>query len=71
MVSKQQLSKESQGYRLSPKTCSNCSNYSSEIETKDFGQYVWTEEKNKRCKIGGFAVKKTAVCDLWEEILKI
>ena len=48
-------------------TCSNCAHYTSHIEHHKtvFGQ-PYTEEKDRRCGIGKFAVKKTAVCRLWE-----
>ena len=64
MTSKQALAKQEQNYRRESKTCSNCIHYKSEfIKTGH-----WIDEKNKRCGIGNFVVKKTAVCDLWQEV---
>lgn len=55
--------KEEQGYQEKPiqRTCSNCKNYSSLFVTNEFG---YEEEKQKTCFLGGFAVKKMAVCNL-------
>lgn len=60
--------KQEQGYRETPDTCGNCAHYQSEVvektyDTWDGVHHVWTEEKKKRCSIGGFPVKKTATCD--------
>ena len=64
MASKQQMAKEEQGYIAIPKVCMNCIQYESEIieYRGEFGG-VYRNEKNKRCGIGGFAVKKTATCN--------
>lgn len=52
--------------------CSNCRYFSSEmITTNSFGK-DWTEEKNMRCSVGKFKVKKTATCichEFTDEIL--
>ena len=63
-MSKQAEAKEAQGYRTTPDTCSNCAHYRSKQVAKSRGQWSWTEEQNKRCRIGGFAVNKTATCKL-------
>ena len=67
-MSKQSEAKLNQGYNENPipRTCANCRNYSSELimHKHAFGEY--TQEKNKRCGLGGFVVKKTATCDKWE-----
>ena len=67
-MSKQSEAKINQGYNEKPipRTCANCRNYSSEliVHRNSFGGY--TQEKNKRCGLGGFAVKKTATCLKWE-----
>jgi hypothetical protein len=64
-VSKQRKAKKQQGYDPKPKqsVCQNCEHYQSDFvtQTANWGK-DWTEEKNKRCGIGGFAVKKTATC---------
>lgn len=62
-MSKQSEAKKDQNYRETPDTCSNCSHYESQTVEKSYGAASWTEEKGKRCSIGGFAVKKTATCD--------
>ncbi len=66
--SKIQIAKDQQGYQEKPvpHVCANCKYYSSDfVENK--GRYgSWTEEKNKRCILGDFAVKKTASCNKFE-----
>ena len=42
--------------------CSNCKNFEFIAEVNQFG---YAEKKKLRCGIGGFAVQRTAVCDLW------
>ena len=64
MASKQSIAKEKQNYTGKPKNCGNCQHYRSEIKTV---KTYFVEEKDKHCSLGEFAVKKTAVCDLWEE----
>ncbi len=67
-MSKQSNAKIEQNYNPnpSPKICSTCTNYQSDfVERTEYGQ-TWTDEKNKRCGIGGFAIKKTATCDRHE-----
>ncbi len=65
-MSKQSDAKEAQQYNEKPipHVCSNCLNYRSVVTTNKgiFGGSYQTE-KNRRCAIGGFAVKKTASCD--------
>jgi hypothetical protein len=61
MVSKVQKAKEAQQYSETPRTCSNCVHYTSDREKNEYG-FVYT--KNKRCSIGGFAVKSMATCEL-------
>lgn len=47
--------------------CSTCKHYTSRIETYEtrYGG-TRTEEKDRRCGLGGFVVKKTATCMHWE-----
>lgn len=61
-MSKQSEAKLAQGYRKKPDTCATCIHYESEItkHTEYYGD--WTEEKKKRCSVGGFAVNKTSTC---------
>lgn len=62
MTSKQGQAKKDQGYRKAPMQCSNCKNFKFGVEVNQFGD---AEKKKLRCSIGGFAVQRTAVCDLW------
>ena len=59
MASKKQTAKDEQGYTTFPMTCSNCGHFASDRKTNEYG---YCEEKNKRCTIGGFAVKSMATC---------
>lgn len=69
-MSKQSEAKERQNYRTNPNCCSNCAHYKFDIVEKQYKAFdvlkTWhqTEEKNKRCTFGKFAVKKSAVCDM-------
>jgi len=63
--SKQQEAKELQNFRPKGSFCSNCKNLRLEIEENESGFLI---EKNIRCGIGGFAVKKLSDCDLWESL---
>lgn len=60
-MSKQSDAKKQQGYvaKAIPKTCVNCSSFLFET----FNRNGWSEEKNLRCGIGGFAVKKMGSCN--------
>lgn len=67
-MSKVSEAKQKQGYvENATLSCGSCKHYTSETVTRSkwFGNR--TEEKNKRCGIGGFVVKKTARCNLLEE----
>ena len=57
-MSKQSEAKERQVYvdRLIPNTCSNCAHFNSELYKP------YNREKNLRCTLGGFAVKKHGAC---------
>ena len=47
--------------------CSTCKHYTSRFETHESPFYgTRTEEKDRRCGLGGFVVKKTATCMHWE-----
>lgn len=67
-MSKQEKAKQSQGYEPKPVVpmCSNCVHYLSDYVEAHGWQTTWTEEKNIRCGIGGFAVKKQGKCSLHE-----
>lgn len=63
-MSKQSDAKKAQGYvdKATPMTCSNCAHFKS--EKVDIGIYSpYITDKNIRCGIGGFAVKKNATCN--------
>jgi hypothetical protein len=66
-MSKQSEAKKEQNYREAPDSCANCGHYESQMVKKSYqgfgGLSEWEEEKGKRCTIGGFAVKKMAMCD--------
>lgn len=71
-MSKQSEAKKAQGYTTEPSNCAGYRNLTSdrilpawmrgrpEYE-KNFERHA--SERNFRCSIGGFAVKKTAVCN--------
>jgi len=71
MKSKVQKVKANQGYRKQSNQCMNCIYFSLKKEVMADGAEIYTD-KHYRCLIGGFAIKKTATCDLWEsgELLK-
>ena len=60
-----QNKKEEMGYTPKPiqKMCSNCSHFSSVFEKTEYG---YMQEKELRCSIGGFAVKKQGNCNIHE-----
>ena len=66
-MSKQSEAKIDQNYRRTLDTCGNCAHYKFQAVDKTYlgfnGLQTWTEEKDKRCAVGKFAVQKTATCD--------
>ena len=68
-MSKQSEAKTKQGYQPSPKprVCSTCTHYRSDLIKRQGLGDTWIDEKNKRCGIGGFAVKKMGTCNEWKE----
>ncbi len=54
--------KEQQGYEPKPTfpMCSNCQHFRSD---KVMNQWKYEEEKNIRCRLGGFAIKKQGTCN--------
>lgn len=68
-MSKQSETKAKQNYRPKavPRNCGNCSQFLCDrVQVRppsDLSEYGWWEEKNLRCAIGGFAVKKGGACD--------
>lgn len=82
-MSTQSDAKLEQGYSDKPHNCGNCSRLKFEMalprwmrdansdacengRAPRYGK-SYEEQKNLRCGIGGFAVKKTARCALWGE----
>jgi hypothetical protein len=67
-MSKQSEAKEKQGYveKFVPTVCSNCAHYTFDrVQTQEGTTWRpegWFADKNLRCGIGGFAVKKTGSC---------
>jgi hypothetical protein len=74
-MSKQSEAKAKQAYveKPLPRTCSTCAHLTVDLELpawmKKAGCYDhdprYLVETNRRCSIGGFAVKRTATCQLW------
>lgn len=63
-MTKQSKAKADQGYvpKAVPQVCGNCANFASDfVRVSQF--YDCQVEKNKRCTLGGFAVKKMGTCD--------
>lgn len=83
MVMSAKKAKEHCGYVAKPErqTCSNCGAYRSSMEypswvgrdegtmtEAEYDQYGYSKrEKKIHCVDHGFAVKKTATCDLWRK----
>lgn len=76
-MSKQSEAKAAQGYILKSNTCAGCAFFSSErvlpawmVTANDgFTRYtleIHGVEKNFLCNVGGFAVKKTASCNIFK-----
>ena len=66
-MSKQSEAKLAQGYASYSMKCSNCLYYSSDMQKVELTSgATWIAEKNKRCSMGGFAVKSSASCVMWK-----
>lgn len=66
MTSKQQKAKDEQGYSEKLKNCGTCSHFTSDkVASTDWYGKPFVTVKNKRCGIGGFAVKSLASCNLY------
>lgn len=67
-MSKQSEAKEAQGYvaKPVPSTCSNCKHYQSKVEVLRGYFQPYEKESEIKCGLGGFAVKKTATCNMFE-----
>lgn len=65
-MSKQSEAKERQDYRDGPASCKSCQNYRADIVPRNRWEGdPYTVEKNRRCSIGGFAVKPLSHCSLF------
>jgi len=65
-MSRQSEAKTQQGYNPKPEPahCANCAHYKSDrVGSEGWDKKIYYEEKNIRCGIGGFAVKKRGVCN--------
>lgn len=64
-MTKKTEAKINQGFVLRPvsRECGNCKNYNSTFFWDTKGRCT---EKRMRCEIGGFSVKKTNSCNLFE-----
>jgi hypothetical protein len=62
-MSIQSENKEKQGYVPKPEfpMCSNCAHFKSDMVATGYGGYM--AEKNIRCGVGEFAVKKNGTCN--------
>jgi hypothetical protein len=76
-MSKQSEAKAAQGYMPNPMACANCMHLKFEMELPRWmqeenlqspGRYGDGQalQKNLRCGLGGFAVKKMGTCNKWE-----
>lgn len=64
-MSKQSEAKKQQKYnpKPDPADCAHCEHFTSEqVGNKGYGGKMYYQEKNMRCGIGGFAVKKRGTC---------
>lgn len=71
-MSRLNAAKIAQGYvqKAEPRTCVSCKNFTCDrIQTHAATSWApngFYEDKNLRCVLGGFAVKKMGTCDEWE-----
>ena len=64
-MSKQSEAKKYQNYNPKPDhaSCTNCKHFTSDNVGKEgWNKKMYYQEKNLRCSIGGFAVKKNGTC---------
>lgn len=65
-MSKQQEARDKQGYRATPNACPNCKHYRSRLDLVESDYEMIAVEKDRRCALGGFAVKRHSVCNCHE-----
>lgn len=64
-MSKQSEAKKQQNYnpKPDPAQCANCTQFKSDqVGTEGWDKKTYYQEKNMRCGIGGFAVRKRGTC---------
>lgn len=69
-MSKQSEAKKSQGYEPKPiqRVCMNCKHYTSKYaDVHNVWDKSYQVEKELRCDLGGFAIKKMGTCKLYKE----
>lgn len=77
-VSKVEIAKTEQGYRMEPSNCKTCANRQYERALpewmvgnsrydKDGIREQHMREARQRCGIGGFAIKLSATCERWSK----
>lgn len=69
---------EAQGYQVIRKTCSRCKHFLTKGEPAEWVVKLWPNDpekwksrrvhKGKRCGVGGFSVKDSGACNLWEAL---
>ena len=64
-TSPQARAKEAQGYTTIAMQCGTCLHFVCDLLPAWEGS-TYMAEKNKRCAIGGFAVKKMAICNKYK-----
>ena len=74
-MSKQSEAKEKQGYnqKAARRVCSTCGHFKSDMKNQlgyNGEPSGYMVEKNLKCGLGGFAVKKMALCNEWIEGVK-
>lgn len=65
-----------QNYRVKREVCVSCKHFKTGGEPAEWAKKLWPNDpekwksrqvhKGKRCGIGGFSVKDSGTCDLWE-----
>lgn len=67
-----------QNYRVKREVCSECRHFTTKAEPAEWAVKLWPEDlakqrdhlvyRGKRCGIGGFSVKSTATCNLFDRV---
>jgi len=67
-MSKQSEAKLAQGFSKEPQCCRTCARMKRDLKPALSGAYKGFLKGYRACAIGGFAVKSTNSCKLWEAI---